>query len=76
MMAIDNFVAETLVKPGGLLVRSCNPTQCPRATSSLANLSRSVVPNVSNCSKYRILSKVSSSKIFPLILFLLFKEKK
>jgi len=49
---------ETLVKPGGLLVRSCNPTQCPRATSSLANLSRSVVPNASNCSKYRILSKL------------------
>lgn len=50
---------ETLVKPGGLLVRNCNPTQFPKSTSSLANLSRSVTPNASNYSKCGILSKMS-----------------
>ncbi|KAL6264946.1 hypothetical protein P5V15_005042 [Pogonomyrmex californicus] len=52
---------ETLVKPGGLLVRSCNPTQFPKSTSSLANLSRSVIPNVpaNSYPKCHILSKLS-----------------
>ncbi|XP_024869022.1 succinate dehydrogenase [ubiquinone] cytochrome b small subunit, mitochondrial-like [Temnothorax curvispinosus] len=49
---------ETLVKPGGLLVRSCNPTQFPKSTSSLTNLSRSVIPDASNYPKCRILSKL------------------
>ncbi|KYN40422.1 Putative succinate dehydrogenase [ubiquinone] cytochrome b small subunit, mitochondrial [Trachymyrmex septentrionalis] len=51
---------ETLIKPGGLLVRSCpNPTQFPKSTSSLANLNRSVIPNASNYPKCNILSKLS-----------------
>jgi len=50
---------ETLVKPGGLLVRSCNPTQFPKSTSSLTNLNRSVIPNASNYPKSRVLSKLS-----------------
>lgn len=58
IMAIDDSVAETLIKPGGLLARSCNPTQFPKSTSSLANLSRPVIPNASNYPKCRILSKV------------------
>jgi len=62
-MAIDASVAETLVKPGCLLVRS-NPTQFSKSTSSLANLSRSVIPNTSNHSKCAILSKVHSSQSF------------
>ncbi|XP_018056907.1 PREDICTED: succinate dehydrogenase [ubiquinone] cytochrome b small subunit, mitochondrial [Atta colombica] len=49
---------ETLIKPGGLLVRNCNPTQFPKSTSSLANLNRSVIPNASN-PKRNILSKLS-----------------
>ncbi|XP_077267961.1 succinate dehydrogenase, subunit D [Temnothorax americanus] len=49
---------ETLVKPGGLLVRSCNPTQFPKSTSSLTNLSRSVIPDASNYPKCCILSKL------------------
>ncbi|KYQ47365.1 Putative succinate dehydrogenase [ubiquinone] cytochrome b small subunit, mitochondrial [Trachymyrmex zeteki] len=51
---------ETLIKPGGLLVRSCNPTQFPKSTSSLANLNRSVIPNASNYPKCSILSKLSA----------------
>lgn len=51
---------ETLVKPGGLLVRSCNPTQFPKSTSSLANLNRSVISNASNYPKCSILSKLSA----------------
>lgn len=79
-MEINDSVTETLIKPGGLLVRSCNPTQFPKSTSSLANLNRSVIPNASNYPKCSILSKVGSSRIFILILFLLsiliFKKKK
>lgn len=58
IMAIGDSVAETLIKPSGLLARSCNPIQFPKSTSSLANLSRSVIPNASNYPKCRILSKV------------------
>ncbi|KYM99322.1 PREDICTED: succinate dehydrogenase [ubiquinone] cytochrome b small subunit, mitochondrial [Cyphomyrmex costatus] len=50
---------ETLVKPGGLLVQNCNPTQFSKSTSSLANLNRSVIPNANNYPKCNILSKLS-----------------
>ncbi|KAG5322520.1 DHSD dehydrogenase, partial [Pseudoatta argentina] len=50
---------ETLIKPGGLLVQSCNPIQFPKSTSSLANLNRSVISNASNYPKCNILSKLS-----------------
>ncbi|KYN14090.1 PREDICTED: succinate dehydrogenase [ubiquinone] cytochrome b small subunit, mitochondrial [Trachymyrmex cornetzi] len=49
---------ETLIKPGGLLVRSCNLTQFPKSTSSLANPNRSVISNASNYPKCNILSKL------------------
>ncbi|XP_014479545.1 PREDICTED: succinate dehydrogenase [ubiquinone] cytochrome b small subunit, mitochondrial [Dinoponera quadriceps] len=49
---------ETLAKPAGLLVRRCGPTQFPKPTSSFANLNRCAIANTSNCSKYRILSKL------------------
>lgn len=70
-MAIGGSVVETLVKPGGLLVRSCNPTQFPKSTSTLTNLNRSVIPNASNYSKCSILSKVDSFRTFTPIVFLL-----
>ncbi|XP_011867906.1 PREDICTED: putative succinate dehydrogenase [ubiquinone] cytochrome b small subunit, mitochondrial [Vollenhovia emeryi] len=48
---------ETLVKPGGLLVRSCNRTQFPKSASSLASLNRSVIARASN-PKCHVLSKL------------------
>lgn len=56
----NDHIAETLVKPGGFLMRTCNSTQFPKSTSSLANLNRCVLPNTNNYTKCRILSKVNN----------------
>jgi len=75
-MTIGDSVVETLVKPGGLLVRNYNPTQFPKSTSSFTNLSRSVIPNASNYSKCRILSKVTVLELYSdSIIYFYFPQK-
>ncbi|XP_012231581.1 succinate dehydrogenase [ubiquinone] cytochrome b small subunit, mitochondrial [Linepithema humile] len=58
---------ETLVKPGGLLMRSCNSAQFPKSTSSLTNLNRCVLPNTNNYAKCRILSKLPAQSTVSMI---------
>lgn len=50
---------EMLIKPGSLLqTYRCNPMHFPKSTSSLTNLNRSIIPNASNYTKCRVLSKL------------------